>query len=145
MRDITRIIFHTAARAGTTDLEEIRRWHVDDRGWDDIGYHHYIRKTGELQAGRPVGKAGAHAYGANEDSLGVCFEGHGDIERWTVEQWWTFVAYCNSACVRFGIEIGRIQGHREAVRTDKTCPGNLVDCDLVRQRLKMQLPVAVTL
>ncbi len=47
MRKITEIIVHcTATRADwwagkrTSDkVREIKRWHVQDRGWSDIGYH----------------------------------------------------------------------------------------------------------
>ena len=41
MREITKIIVHcTATPEGReVDVEEIRKWHVEERGWSDVGYH----------------------------------------------------------------------------------------------------------
>ena len=55
--------------------EEIRRWHVDGNGWNDIGYHGVIRRDGVLESGRPLSVAGAHTSGHNADSVGVCLVG----------------------------------------------------------------------
>ena len=40
------IVVHCAATKASMDIgaTEIKKWHVDDNGWDDIGYH-YIIKT----------------------------------------------------------------------------------------------------
>jgi len=37
----------------------MRRWHVDDRGWDDVGYYYFIKKDGTVQPGRDLEKAPA--------------------------------------------------------------------------------------
>ena len=56
MREITKIIVHcTATPEGReVDVEEIKRWHVDERGWSDVGYHFHIKLDGTLQEGRPI-------------------------------------------------------------------------------------------
>lgn len=40
-----------------------------------IGYHFLVRKDGTIYQGRPEDTIGAHAKGANHDSIGICAEG----------------------------------------------------------------------
>lgn len=89
MRTLSEIIVHcTATRpefmaSNTTEAkrDEIRRWHVDDRGWSDIGYHYLIDRNGQVVAGRPVERAGAHVRGRNKQSIGIALlGGHGGSE-----------------------------------------------------------------
>jgi N-acetylmuramoyl-L-alanine amidase len=54
---------------------EIRRWHIEDNDWSDIGYHYVIRRSGTLEPGRPLEKVGAHTTGHNIGSIGVCLVG----------------------------------------------------------------------
>ena len=68
-----RIILHHAA-AKKCSAEDIHRWHLNN-GWSGAGYHFLVRKDGTIYRLRPEDKVGAHAYGANYDSLGICFEG----------------------------------------------------------------------
>lgn len=77
MRPINKLIIHCADTYAEMDIgvEEIRRWHVEERGWDDIGYHYVIRRDGTIESGRPEKVAGAHARGHNHDSLGICIVG----------------------------------------------------------------------
>ncbi len=67
-------------RAGDGDAESIHRLHLG-RGFLGIGYHFYIRKDGSIYKGRPLGTVGAHAVGANQKSIGVCFEGDFEKEK----------------------------------------------------------------
>ncbi len=62
-------------RAGDGDAESIHRLHKE-RGYSGIGYHFYVRKDGKVYKGRPIGAVGAHTLGANQKSVGVCFEGN---------------------------------------------------------------------
>lgn len=73
-REIKRVILHHSATE-TGDVESFRHYHVNVRGWDDIGYHWIITRKGQVQEGRPSWKAGAHAKGRNQDSLGICLVG----------------------------------------------------------------------
>ncbi len=67
-------------RAGDGTAESIHRQHLA-RGYAGIGYHFYIRKNGEVYKGRPIGKVGAHTIGANQNGIGVCFEGNFEVEK----------------------------------------------------------------
>ena len=56
MRPLNEIIIHATAtpanwRDGqktSTKVAEVRRWHVEDRGWSDIGYHYLIDRDGTV-------------------------------------------------------------------------------------------------
>lgn len=41
----------------------------------EYGYHFYVKKDGSVYRGRPIDMVGAHAYGSNFDSIGICAEG----------------------------------------------------------------------
>lgn len=77
MRELKRIIIHcTATPEGKHfDVATIRRWHVKDRGWKDIGYHYVIYLDGSVHEGRPVEQTGAHTSGHNADSIGIVYVG----------------------------------------------------------------------
>jgi N-acetylmuramoyl-L-alanine amidase len=77
MREINKIIVHcSATREGENfDVAEIRKWHVEGRGWSDIGYHFYIDLHGNIQKGRDIAKIGAHCKGHNRNSIGICYCG----------------------------------------------------------------------
>mgnify|MGYP003135681650 FL=1 len=77
MREIEKIIFHCSATIEGQNISAatIKRWHVRDRGWSDIGYHYIIGLDGKIESGRPVNKQGAHAKGFNKTSIGVCYIG----------------------------------------------------------------------
>ena len=80
MRFIDEIILHCSAtpEGRHHDVEDIRRWHVDGRGWSDVGYHFCILLDGTVQAGRPVERQGAHVKGRNKATIGVCYIGGTD-------------------------------------------------------------------
>ena len=73
-----KIVLHHAAASSCT-VEDIHRWHLAN-GWSGIGYHYFVRKDGNIYRGRPEDTVGAHAYGANSNSIGICFEGNFETE-----------------------------------------------------------------
>lgn len=82
MRKINKIIVHHTATEDDGDISNvasIRWYHINKRGWRDIGYHFLIEKIGnnyEVLVGRPLDIIGAHAYGHNTGSIGVAFIGN---------------------------------------------------------------------
>lgn len=104
-------------------VDEIRRWHVDGNGWSDIGYHYVIRRSGELELGRPVAKMGAHAKGHNGDSIGICMVGgiseNGDPDaNFTAHQYHELEELNESLSRHFPIT--DTVGHRDI--SAKSCP-----------------------
>lgn len=77
MRKIEKIILHcSATREGQhIDVDTIRDWHVNGRGWSDIGYHFVVYLDGSVHVGRPLERSGAHTRGQNSISIGVCYIG----------------------------------------------------------------------
>ena len=77
MRAIKKIIVHCADTPEGRDdrAADIKRWHTEERGSSDIGYHYVVDLDGTIEPGRPVEKAGAHCTGHNADSIGVCYIG----------------------------------------------------------------------
>ena len=77
MRQINKIIVHCSATREGQDIpvETIKKWHIEGRGWSDIGYHFYIDIHGKIQKGRDIAKIGAHCKGQNRNSIGLCYCG----------------------------------------------------------------------
>ena len=82
MREIKKIIVHCADTPEGRDVKtsEIKRWHTEERGWSDIGYHWVVEIDGAIHAGRYESINGAHCRGHNSDSIGSCYVGGADAE-----------------------------------------------------------------
>ena len=82
MRDINKIILHCSATRDGQDIstETIRGWHVNERGWSDIGYHFVVLLDGTVDKARPIKRQGAHVRGKNKGSIGVCYIGGCDAD-----------------------------------------------------------------
>jgi hypothetical protein len=86
MRPLNEVIVHCTAtppdwwlaRTTADKVAEVRRWHVNGRGWKDIGYHFLIDRNGSTVAGRPLDQVGSHTKGKNTGTIGISlFGGHG--------------------------------------------------------------------
>jgi N-acetylmuramoyl-L-alanine amidase len=131
MRDLKRIILHCSATKEGQDfsVDTIRGWHVNGRGWSDIGYHWVIRLDGSIEVGRPLEKSGAHTKGHNKDSVGVCYIGGCDADgkpKDTMnpeqEKAWRMIVL--SLRTLYGDHI-TIHGHNEYA--NKACPSFIVE------------------
>ena len=71
------VLHHAAAQKCTA--EDIHQWHLAN-GWAGIGYHFFVRKDGSVYRGRPIDTVGAHTYGENNETIGICFEGNFEEE-----------------------------------------------------------------
>ena len=146
MAQKTEIIIHCsdtpaewwADRGVEEQRDEFRRWHVEERGWDDIGYAAILGRKGDRALGRDLDgdgdvfeEIGAHVRGRNTRSIGICLVGgrgssatDAFSDHFTPEQ---------DAALRLEIErikawaevrgdkITRIAGHNEFAA--KACPG----------------------
>lgn len=70
------IVVHCSATRPHMDVgvTELRKWHKA-RGWEDVGYHRIIRRSGVIELGRPIMAVGSHAKGRNHDTVAVCLVG----------------------------------------------------------------------
>ena len=127
------IVIHCSATPPTMDIgvEKIREWHVDDNGWDDVGYHYVITRSGVLQKARPEEMQGSHARAVNGTSLGICLVGgsnaSGDWENnFTDEQFVSLKSLISDLIKRYEMpedfkQIKKIIGHYQ-VDDKKECP-----------------------
>tara|TARA_B100001059_G_C17401244_1_gene363882 strand:+ start:71 stop:478 length:408 start_codon:yes stop_codon:yes gene_type:complete len=118
LKNVKTIVVHCS---DTPDNEfigarEIHKMHLSF-GWDGIGYHKVILRDGVIENGRPEFWIGAHVKGKNSSSLGVCLIGR---ENFTNDQFFSLEKIINIWKEKyFNVEI---MGHRDVVKTSKTCP-----------------------
>ena len=120
MRNIKLIVIHCSDSdyAHHDNIETIRKWHVEENRWSDIGYHFFISKDGNVHIGRSEGIAGAHVAGYNRGSIGICLSGRREF---TDEQFRSLERLLKDLCKKYGLEKKDIVSHRD-LQPGKTCP-----------------------
>jgi N-acetylmuramoyl-L-alanine amidase len=136
------IIMHCSATVdgAVHDWDAIKRYHVENRGWSDIGYHWGIEIVDDryqILFGRQPNEMGAHcsADRMNYRSLGVCCVGKFDDAPPPPEQWHLALQSVGLACDIYGIPVERVLGHGQ-VDIRKTCPGRAFNMDAFREQLR---------
>jgi N-acetylmuramoyl-L-alanine amidase len=76
------VVHHSASDPDKTGVAEIRKWHVEERGWDDIGYHRIITNLGLIEEGRNLTYDPAAQLGHNDGTFAVCVVGDNTKEAW---------------------------------------------------------------
>jgi hypothetical protein len=130
MRKINKVIIHCSDSTHDEPISIIREWHLA-RGFKDVGYHFYIRKSGQIELGRPIDQVGSHTFGENKDSLGVCFAGKHDF---TAEQFYTGKKLNWMLFMLFNCSF---EPHSKYSHEGKTCPN--FDIKLVMPDRKLYL------
>jgi len=116
----TVFIHYTASESRNYDqVEEIRKDHMENRGWDDIGYHFVITEHGEIQTGRDIEKIPAAQKGKNTGSIAIALAGKNTF---TTEQTESLQYACERLNDLYG-GVLRFRGHGEVNNTK--CPGPL--------------------
>lgn len=117
MRIIDEIIIHCAATREGIDFDgsDILKWHLK-KGFSAIGYHYTILLDGTIERGRSEDKMGAHCFGHNYNTLGICYIGGLDKQgkpkdTRTKEQKHALIILLESLCDKYPIKI--IKGHRD--------------------------------
>lgn len=147
VREIRRIILHcTDGEWG--NVESIRRFHMTERGWGDIGYHFLITncyptfedlhsgrpdisQDGKIHPGRPIETIGAHAKGWNSDSIGIALVGRrGSFTGLQIRQ---ALSTCRDLAHQFEVPFSSVIGHYET-GANKTCPD--INMDFFRELLR---------
>lgn len=152
MRILEYIVLHTAGaynpktgKAVHQRMEDVDRYHREHNGWRKIGYHIFIEQDGAVRRGRDDIELGAHAVGFNEHSLGLCVSGHGDYLPWNDAQLKAVLVQCCNWIRKYPrIEVDNVIGHRETDEHGgppvfKTCPGNLIDMNHIRELVRHRL------
>jgi N-acetylmuramoyl-L-alanine amidase len=118
-RAVKRVFIHCSASDNPAhdDVAVMRRWHVTENGWADVGYHYYIQKTGDVQAGRPLNKTPAAQEGHNSGTMAICVGGLAK-DRFTPAQFASLRALCEQ--IHRAIPGVTFHGHKEVAKKD--CP-----------------------
>lgn len=144
-RAIRTVIVHhfyrpTAAQwKGLTTLKSVCRFHTEQNGWSDIGYHIVIGPDDTVWLARPVGKVGAHCKGQNEHSVGIAYAADFDTEDPVANGLSTGELAVAAVCKRFAIPVHEIYFHRDFA--DKSCPGKKLRRDVLRREVGKILAV----
>lgn len=119
MRRINEIILHCSDSdfEQHDNIETIRKWHVEERKFNDIGYHFVITKKG-LEIGRPINLPGAHVRGRNSYSIGIVLCGK---KNFSSSQFEVLEKLIFNLMHEFNLNPQNIIGHCE-IDKNKTCP-----------------------
>lgn len=123
-RQITnKIIVHHSAIERDITAADVHRIHQQN-GWAGIGYHMFIHANGLIETGRPLSCMGAHTYGYNEDSIGICLNGNFDIQEPTQLQIESAEKLIGVLCNIYNLTPNNVTifGHRDFNATK--CPGD---------------------
>jgi len=144
------VIHHSLTKDGTSkNWNAIIRYHTNDKGWSDVGYHFGIERVGDewlVFAGRPLNKRGAHTkeLDFNGKFLGICVIG--DFDKTEVPE--EALSLCESLVEilveQLDIPVENVLGHGEAqaigrvaVKDRKSCPGKNFDMKKLRVKLRI--------
>lgn len=111
-------------------VRNIQRFHMDTRGWDDIGYnelYHYDPEDDVIRVfeGRGHHARGAHVAGHNTVSIGAAWLGNYEDghDPFTVDMWGLTLDRARFASERVGRTLG-LTGHGHLAATQ--CPGDQI-------------------
>ena len=126
MRAIDKIIIHCSDTKENVffNSEDIQAWHLQ-RGFNDIGYHYVILLDGTVELGRDVLLVGAHAYGHNQHSIGICYIGGLDSDETPKDTRTPLQKEALSKLLKKIKECFKdveILGHRDLPNVSKACP-----------------------
>lgn len=120
----THFAVHYSAASASQTPRQIQDFHMDTRGWDDIGYNWLVHSvSGEIFEGRGWLTVGAHIAGYNTTHIGVCVIGRDLPDRKDVSEAArrSVRVLLDEATRRKGSPLF-VVGHRDRAAT--TCPGD---------------------
>ena len=117
-KNISLLVVHCSDTENKKDLSavDIHKMHLGF-GWEGIGYHKIIKRSGKIENGRPEFWIGAHVKGKNEVSLGVCLIGR---DKFTKRQFSSLEKILRKWKTKY--PNAKIIGHKDTGNTKKTCP-----------------------
>jgi len=117
-KKISLLVVHCSDTKNSQNLSatDIHKMHLGF-GWNGIGYHKIIQRSGKVENGRPEYWIGAHVKGKNKISLGVCLIGK---DKFTKKQFNSLEKVLRKW--KSSYPNAKILGHRDTGNTKKTCP-----------------------
>ena len=133
----TRVAVHhtvTGQSDAARQLRGIQRFHMDTRGWCDVGYHFLIGADGLIYEGRPLEFLGTHVGGNNTGNIGIsfigCFHTSGCSGLGPTEPSQNMIdaaaRLVGELSSEYGIAITSdlVKGHRDHSGQSTSCPGD---------------------
>ena len=115
-QNVKYIVIHCSDTNEDDTAIDIHQLHLSF-GWEGVGYHKIIKKNGEIENGRPEFWTGAHVFGYNEESLGICLIGKNNF---STQQFNTLKKLLKEWKKKY--PLAEICGHKDFKNTKKTCP-----------------------
>lgn len=111
-------------------LRQIQNYHIDVRGWCDIGYHFLIGPDGKVYQGRSENTVGAHVAGANSGNVGIAFVGTFRSSPPPATMMDAAATLLGALHQAYAIELdaAHIKTHRQQGETD--CPGRALELQI---------------
>jgi N-acetyl-anhydromuramyl-L-alanine amidase AmpD len=119
-RPVDKVYLHCSASDNPAhdDIEVIRDWHVNSNGWNDVGYHYFIRKSGRVETGRNLEHTPAAQGGHNRGTIAICLHGL-KVDQFSVKQFRALSKLCRDINTAYDHQL-TFHGHCEV--SNKTCP-----------------------
>ena len=135
------------------DVTPNPKHHISKKGCPECTYHYFIEKNGDVMQCVDLNKISWHAGNHNGKSAGVCMRYRATGNKYPppihqLEAAESLLAYL---CLKLGVDPDNVYGHRELYGTGwlygpkgirklrKTCPGLLVNMDLVRYNVAIKV------
>lgn len=119
-RPVDRVFLHCsaseAAAAAGALLALVRKWHVEERGWADVGYHFLVDRAGAVIPARPLSATPAAQRGHNTGTIAICAHG---LNSFPSPQLAAVAALCRAINQAY---LGRISFHGHCEVSAKSCP-----------------------
>ncbi|WP_159552294.1 N-acetylmuramoyl-L-alanine amidase [Citricoccus sp. K5] len=138
----THLVIHHTTHVNSDDFSDaaakevarlIQRNHMTN-GWADTGQQFTIARGGQMLEGRHGSLdavvdgtrfiEGAHAYGFNDQSVGIEVDGMYTNDVPTDAQWSSLVHLSAFICQRYGLHVDRIIAHRDVPGAQTLCCGD---------------------
>ncbi|NOY93554.1 MAG: N-acetylmuramoyl-L-alanine amidase [Deltaproteobacteria bacterium] len=138
-----KMAIHETVTPSTNPARQVRgiqRYHMDTRGWCDVGYHFLVSTDGTVYEGRPLNLRGAHVGRHNTGNIGIahigCFHSS-SCSRFAPNRPPEAMIRATSRLVGelsrlYGISIDTdtVKGHRDFAGASTSCPGDYLEARL---------------
>lgn len=140
------IVIHHSAGSIHDTVESLRAFHVEKRGWSDIGYHRVILNPNGsetkyadpkdlIHQGRPDEAVGAHCLKYNARSIGICLVGNFEVNRVPEDMYIALEYLIMLLSNKYNIPLEKIKLHKELYAT--LCPGQHIETRINMFRKKV--------
>ncbi|MFH2203453.1 MAG: peptidoglycan recognition family protein [Elusimicrobiota bacterium] len=124
-------VHHTVGHQAISRADAVRsikgaqNFHMDTRGWNDIGYHFLVDGAGRVFEGVPVDVVGTHVGNNNTGNIGMSLMGNFEVQKPTTDQLGSLERLASFLTVRYHIDAAnKLLPHRHYNAT--ACPGRNV-------------------